>query len=108
MDLKEAYALVQKNSAILIDIREKEELQESGIAEGALWMPSTKIVENHDDWLDFKDKLAKDKTIFMYCRSGNRVSRLAALLSAHGYKIENLGGLKDWQAAGLPVKPFHG
>jgi rhodanese-related sulfurtransferase len=108
MDVKTAHTEIQNKTALLIDIREEDELKESGIAEGALWMSSIKICENHPDWIELKKTLPKDRPIYMYCRSGGRVGRVAAFLSSEGYRIENLGGLKDWQAAGLPVKSFAG
>lgn len=108
MNPKDAFDLLQKNAALVIDIREAEELKESGTAVGALWMPTSKIMDCHDDWNELKQKLPKDKPIAMYCKSGGRVSRVAAMLCPLGYNVENIGGFKDWQAAGLPVKPFLG
>ena len=106
--MKAIHAEIKNNSAVLVDIREEDELKESGIAQGALWMPTSKMAENHDDWVAFKEKLPKDKTIYMYCRGGGRVTRVAGMLCCQGYKVENIGGLKDWVEAGLPVEPYKG
>lgn len=108
MTSKEAYDLLKQNKALVIDIREADELRESGTAEGAEWFPSHHIFENDEEWEARKKSLPKDKPIFMFCRSGGRVSRVAALLNPQGYQIENIGGFKDWKDAGLPVKPFSG
>jgi len=108
MDAKEAFALIQNNIALLMDIREADELAESGIAKGATWMPTSKMAENHPDWTAFKASHPKDKALIMYCRSGGRVTRVAAMLAMEGFTVENIGGFKDWQAAGLPTEPFTG
>lgn len=42
--------------------------------------------------------LPKDKTIAVYCRSGKRSLKAAAILAKEGYKVINLrGGWKEWQ-----------
>jgi rhodanese-related sulfurtransferase len=104
VDLKKIQAEVQSGKAILLDVREEEELVAEGMAEGALWMPTSKM--DADEWRDFKKNLPKEKTIVVYCRSGARSGRVAALLSAEGFLTQNAGGLKDWKAAGLPIKQF--
>ena len=57
----------------------------------------------------FKEKvlkeLPKDKTVFVYCRSGRRSMSAAEILAAEGYKVVNLeDGIIGWQRAGLPVE----
>jgi len=106
MDPKEAYGLLQNRLAILVDVREEQELKESGIAEGAAWMPTSKISENHADWTNFKKSLSKDKQVIFYCRSGARSGRVAELLAQEGFSTANAGGFGAWQALGLPVKKF--
>lgn len=106
MEPAQIHKLVQAGKAILLDVREESELKASGIAEGAAWLPTSKISENHEDWQDFKKKLPKDKEIVIYCAVGGRAGRVAELLSQEGYHTHNMGGLKEWQAAKLPVKKF--
>jgi rhodanese-related sulfurtransferase len=106
MDPKQSHDLVKKGAAVLIDVREHEELQESGIAEGALWMPTSKMDDEDADWVSFKSKLPKDKPIIFYCRSGNRSGRVAAFFQEDGYDAHNMGGFCDWLAAQLPYKAF--
>jgi rhodanese-related sulfurtransferase len=107
MDAKEANGMVMNRLGILVDVREANELQESGIAEGALWMPTSKISENHPDWQAFKKNLKKDQQIILYCRSGARSGRVAGMLSAEGYNTANMGGFSSWVEAKLPVKKFN-
>lgn len=106
MDPREAYELLKQGCCVLVDVREEQELRETGIAEGALWMPMSKIAECHCDWREFKAKLPKNKPIVLYCKSGARSGRIAEFLALEGYVTKNAGGLKDWEAAQLPIKPF--
>lgn len=106
MTPSEAHKLQQSGQAILIDVREDYELQESGMADGAVWMPTSKMDSDNDEWMSFKAKLPKDKKIALYCRSGNRSGKVAEFLGMEGYDTVNVGGFKDWVAAQLPVKKF--
>ncbi len=91
------------DGAVLIDVREPGEWKESGVAEPALLLPMSDFNAGQAAW---KPVLAdaKDKTLVLYCRSGNRSGRVAAALAEQGYKVVNAGAFKDWQAAGLPVR----
>lgn len=100
----EAHKLVQAGKAILIDVREEHEVRELGVAEGAQWMPMSKMDGDDPEWNAFKAGLPKDKTIFLYCAAGARSGRVAEFLAQDGYTTENIGGFKDWIAAGLPIK----
>lgn len=104
MTPQEAHQLVQAGKAILIDVREEHEVRESGVAEGAQWMPMSKMDEDEPQWVAFKSSLPKDKTLCLYCAVGGRSGRVAEFLAQDGFNTENIGGFKDWKAAGLPVK----
>jgi rhodanese-related sulfurtransferase len=98
--------MVSSGKALLVDVREEHELRESGLAEGAQWMPMSKMDEDEPDWAAFKAALPKDKPIFLYCAAGARSGRVAEFLAQDGYQTVNIGGFKDWVRAGLPVKKF--
>jgi rhodanese-related sulfurtransferase len=50
--------------------------------------------------------IARDKPVFVYCRSGGRSGQAVALMTKLGFtKVYNLsGGITAWTAAGLPVE----
>lgn len=49
--------------------------------------------------------LSKSAPVALYCRSGKRSKKAAAILSARGYEVVELGsGFNAWQAAGQPVE----
>ncbi len=82
---------------VFIDVRTPEEYAEGHI-EGALLIPVQEL----------ESRLAgipHDKQVYIYCRSGRRSARAAAMLAGAGYSnIENIvGGILQWQAASYPV-----
>ena len=98
-DLKQIHQSVQKNESILIDVREKEEV-DLGMIKGAKWVPLSKTD------LSTLKKIKKDynkKTLYVYCRSGTRAEKFITLLKSVGLKAENLGGYEELKEKGLPV-----
>lgn len=49
-------------------------------------------------------KLPKDKTYYVYCRSGGRSGMAVSRMQAQGFTAHNVGGLGVLASAGLPVK----
>ena len=54
-------------------------------------------------WKEFLAK-NKGKQIILYCRGGGRAGAVANALAEKGVSAANVGGLKDWTAAGLPTR----
>ena len=106
MTAQEARQMVQEGKAILIDVREEQELRETGTAEGAIWMPSSAI-EDEPRWNAFKDSLPKDKLLILFCKLGGRAGRMTEFLCIDGFRAVCLGGFGDWKGAGLPVQSFN-
>lgn len=100
---QEAFQAVQAGAAVLVDVREKNELK-SGMALSAQWMPTSEIERKSENWEKFIQELPKDKQIILYCGAGVRAGRVAHLLSSFGYRTANCGGFKDWRNARLPIK----
>jgi len=101
--VQEAFELIQSNQGnadfIIIDIRTPEEFNE-GYIENAINIDFYSETFKQD-----LDKLDKNKTYFIYCRSGNRSGRAMPIMKDLGFKeVYNLSaGIKDWIAEGLPV-----
>jgi len=100
----DAAKLVQDGQAVLIDVRESAEWKETGVAQPAVLLEKSDFDGAKTAWTPFLEKTGKDKTLVVYCRSGKRAGAVAEALAAQGYKVLNAGGLKDWSAAGLPVR----
>lgn len=101
----ETEGLLRNDFAVLVDVRELDEVKE-GMAAPAQWMPLSKIQANDPEWQQFLEKLPKDKQIVVYCRSGRRSGIVAEMLAAKGLKVYNMGGFQSWKDAGLPVKKY--
>ena len=73
VDYKELVA----NGAIILDVRSKEEYRDGGV-KGSINIPLDQLGNN-------LNKLAKEKTIIVYCASGMRSSAACTFLKKNGY-----------------------
>lgn len=82
---------------VLLDVRTLGEF-ESGHISGALNIPVEELAQRIAE-------VPTDKTVVVYCRSGNRSAQALRILTRAGYTpVYDLGGIIQWQAAGLPVE----
>ena len=100
---KEAQKLMKAESATLVDVREQNELQASGMAKGATWLPNSKIQKSSKQLKEFLAKNPAPRTLILYCRSGGRAGRLVPFFQKKGYQVHNMGGLSNWISEGLPT-----
>jgi rhodanese-related sulfurtransferase len=87
------------SDAVIVDVREKDEFDESHIPD-AVHM-SRGMVE-----LEVEDKFPnRNTTIICHCGGGGRSALAAESLQKMGYKnVRSMaGGFKAWKAAGLPT-----
>ena len=81
---------LQASDGILVDVREKDEYEESHL-EGAINIPYTTILDKIDEYATDKDSV-----IIVYCKSGKRSGIAAKSLSEAGYtKIYDLGSINN-------------
>jgi rhodanese-related sulfurtransferase len=88
---EEAYELLNKNEAILIDVRTVEEYNEGHIV-GANLVPldtiETEIIKAYPD---------KEAVYLVYCRSGNRSQQATNIMVDLGYlEVYDIGGINTW------------
>lgn len=99
----EAAAQVEAGKAVLVDVRERDEL-DAGMAQGARWYPTSSIQADPDEFEKFIASLPEDQTVVFYCAVGRRAGAAAEIARKELHrKTGNLGGFKDWKGAGLPV-----
>ncbi len=98
-----AAQLVTDGKAVLVDVREPAEWAEAGVAAPAMLLPKSDFDGDKKQWQAFLAK-AGDKQIILYCRSGRRAETVGQALATAGRSVANAGGMKDWVAAGLPVR----
>lgn len=100
---QEAQTLVKENKAIIVDVRESDEVKE-GMVEGALWIPKSGFDSKDTKILDQISKLDKSKEVLLYCRSGNRAGKVGAELQKQGFKVKNIGGFETLKSSGFNIK----
>lgn len=96
----EANAALMNNDAILIDVREQDEILTENIPlENVLYHPMSVI-------LDRLPYIAKDQYIILGCPAGIRSTKIANLLILKGYPhVANLdGGFNEWKRQGFPYE----
>lgn len=100
MSPSEANSALMNNDAILIDVREQEEIL-SGIIplENVLYHPMSLI-------LDRLPYIAKDQNIILVCPMGIRSTKVVNFLNMNGYPhVANLdGGFNEWKKQGFPYE----
>ncbi len=101
IDVDPAKALIE-GGALLLDVRDVVELQQSGRATGAHHIPRGMLEFRADDTLKSHDpELRKDRAVILYCAAGGRAALAGKLLRDMGYdEVYNLGGLADWVNGG--------
>ena len=93
--------LLQGGEVQLIDVRQPEEHDAGRIAGDRLIELSRLATE--------VDSLDQTRPIVFYCRSGSRSAMATEAFRGAGFDAHNMvGGLLDWQAAGLPLDPPEG
>lgn len=94
----EARARVEREGALLVDVREAQELARTGKLAGALHIPRARV-EAGDP------RLEGDSPLLLYCAAGVR-SALAgkALIDRGRTGVFNLGGFPQIAASGWPVE----
>lgn len=97
-----AAELIEENRAnpdfVILDVRTPGEFRAGKIADAQL-------LDFYSDFETAIQNLPRDKTYFVYCRSGVRSVGACEIMEALGFaKCLNLeGGIIEWHDAGLPI-----
>ena len=97
---------LKSGNATLIDIREADELQQTGKIDGSVHAPRGMLEFYADDNLPYhKSEFNKEKRLILHCASGGRSALATATLKQMGYtNVAHMdGGMKAWKEAGMPV-----
>ena len=103
MTLQDVMAKVASGETLLVDVRERTEVQASGTAKGAIHIPVSLIVMKADPKGPAFDTRFKDKTVAVFCASGARSGMAAQALQKLGYEAMNLGGFAGLVQGGVAV-----
>ncbi|TVQ04616.1 MAG: rhodanese-like domain-containing protein [Balneolaceae bacterium] len=89
--------MIEKERGIVIDVRTKQEYNAGHL----------KITDAQYDFLngEFQDQIEnfdKNKTYYLYCRTGNRSGQAARIMQNEGFKnVFNVGGFEELAEAGF-------
>jgi rhodanese-related sulfurtransferase len=82
--------------AFLLDVREHDEWK-AGHVPGALHIPLGELGARYPE-------IARDRPLYVICRSGVRSARAAQALAGAGWDAHNVAdGMTGWHAAGRPM-----
>jgi rhodanese-related sulfurtransferase len=103
----EAASLVQKEGALIVDVRDGTEVQASGKAKGAVAVPRGSLESRADpESPNHNPAFRKNRPVILYCAGGGRAALAGKTLRDLGFTdVRNLGGFKDWVAGGGAVEP---
>jgi rhodanese-related sulfurtransferase len=98
---QEVAELLQNSDIQLVDVRQPEEHEAGRIAGDRLIELASLAAE--------VESIDRERPVVFYCRSGSRSAMATEAFRGAGFDAHNMvGGLLDWQAAGLPLDPPDG
>lgn len=94
--VQEAFEKIKNGEAIGMDVRESMEWQAGHADIG-------NVIFNALSTFD-PQKLPEGQPVIFICRSGERSGQVTMQLETYGLEVSNMvGGMQQWQAAGLPM-----
>ena len=102
----DAAKLISSANALVVDLRDGTEVAASGKVKGAIAV-SRGLLEFRaaPDSATHDPAFQTDRPVILYCGSGGRAALAGKTLRDLGFKdVRNLGGFKDWVAAGGEVE----
>jgi rhodanese-related sulfurtransferase len=106
LDVDAVEAELARGDAVLVDIREAEELVANGAIPGSVHLPRGMLEFYADPTSPYhREPLDPSKRVILHCASGGRSALAAATLRQMGYDdVAHLdGGINAWKEAGKPV-----
>jgi rhodanese-related sulfurtransferase len=101
----QAQELIATGDALVVDVRDDPEVQQSGKVAGAVHVPRELVASRADaNSPDYDSSFAKDKPVILYCGAGGRAAAAGEVLKELGYgEVYNMGGFGDWVQHGGAV-----
>ncbi|MFO7845892.1 MAG: rhodanese-like domain-containing protein [Balneolaceae bacterium] len=92
--------MAQDNPGVVIDVRTDQEYQS-----GHLALASYQYDFTNGEFERHLDTLGKDKTYYLYCRTGNRSGQAARLMKKNGFEnVYNVGGFEELADEGFETR----
>ena len=103
----DAVEAAMKDGAVVVDLREPEELEANGRIPGSVHVPRGMLEFRADPTSPYhQEQLDPSKRVILHCASGGRSALGAAMLKEMGYtNVAHLdGGIGAWKDAGKPTE----
>ena len=103
----EARQKLREGEALILDVRDPSEVQQSGKVKGAVNVSRGMLEFRADPDSPYHNPaFAKDKTVLVYCASGGRSALAGKVLKDLGYaSVFNVGGFQELKDAGVDTEP---
>ena len=94
----QATQMINKQNALVLDIRDKKEFNEGHLAD-ALNIPYGSLADRMSEL-----ESQKERPIILVCKSGQTVGIAGKTLKQKGYQVFRMsGGMMEWRNQNLPV-----
>ena len=101
----ELAAIIHRDDVLVVDVRDHNEVAESGMVEGAVHVTRGMLEFRADETSPFHDPIfSPDKTVVLSCQSGGRASLCAKALLDLGFGDLRYLGFKEWTENGGAVE----
>lgn len=88
---------LEEEPGVIIDVRSQNEFDQGHLASADLQYDF-----NSGEFEEKVDDLDKDKTYYLYCRTGNRSGKAAQIMKDRGFEnVHNIGGFEDLANSGF-------
>jgi rhodanese-related sulfurtransferase len=109
VDPEQARTAVERDGAVLVDIRSDNQRAADGLIPGAIHHPRNVLewrLDPDSERLDPQLASDLDRRVIIVCDEGYQSSLAAAIAQELGYAnaTDLVGGFQAWRAAGLPVE----
>lgn len=104
--MQEAQALIARENALVLDVRDAPEIEKTGKIAGAHHVSRGMLEFRADPASPYHDSaFSHGRPVILYCASGGRSALASKVLQDMGYlKVFNLGAFKDWAEAGGSIE----
>jgi rhodanese-related sulfurtransferase len=107
LSVDEVAAELDRGDAVLVDLREPEELEATGKIPGSVHVPRGMLEFRADPKSPYHvEPFDPERRVILHCASGGRSALAAATLKDMGYQnVAHLdGGITAWKEAGRPTE----
>ena len=96
-DMSDWKQTIEEEPGLVVDVRTQNEFDN-----GHLALTDLQLDFNSGEFEANVDNLDKDKTYYLYCRTGNRSGQAATIMKERGFdNVYNIGGYKDLVSSGF-------